>query len=83
MDSLKDRLVMIDSVRRVRPCRVREIKETLDPETAAILENLLTNSKTSLRAIHSELQASDIRVAREALGIHRNNWCGCKEESIV
>ena len=81
MESLKDRLMMIESVQGQRPCRVRDIKGELDPETADVLENLLTNSKTSLRAIHSELRAADIRVAREALGVHRNNWCGCKETS--
>lgn len=81
MDSLKDRLVMIETVQGQRPCRVREIKEKLDEETSEVLENLLTQSKTSLRAIHSELRAADIRVAREALGVHRNNWCGCKETS--
>ena len=82
MDSLKERLVMIETVQGQRPCRVRDIKSTRDPETAEVLENLLTGSKTSLRAIHSELRAADIRVAREALGVHRNNWCGCKETSV-
>lgn len=82
MDSLKERLTMIETVQGKRPCRVREIKATLDDETSEVLENLLTNSKTSLRAIHSELRAVDIRVAREALGVHRNNWCGCKETSV-
>ena len=79
MESLKARLQMIDNAKGQRACRVRDIKVTLDPETAELLENLLTNSKVSLRAIHSELRASDIRVAREALGVHRNNWCGCNE----
>lgn len=83
MESLKERLVMIDSVQSKRPCRVREIKETLDEDVAQILEDLLTKSKTSLRAIHAELRVSDIRVAREALGVHRNNWCGCKETETV
>jgi len=82
VDSLKERLTMIETVQGKRPCRVREIKATLDDETSEVLENLLTNSKTSLRAIHSELRAVDIRVAREALGVHRNNWCGCKETSV-
>lgn len=80
---LKDRLLQIRNTRGKRPCRIRDIKSELDPETAEILENLLTNSKISLRAIHSELRDSDIKVAREALGIHRNNWCGCKETSDV
>lgn len=79
MGSLKERLSIIETVQGRRPCRIREIKATLDEETAEILENLLTKSKTSLRAIHAELRESDIRVAREALGVHRNNWCGCKE----
>lgn len=83
MDSLKDRLSNIEVRQGERPCRVRDIKTSLDHETAGILENLLTNSKTSLRAIHSELQMSGIRVAREALGVHRNNWCGCKETENV
>lgn len=79
MESLKERLSMIETVQGQRRCRIREIKEELDTETADILENLLTNSKTSLRAIHAELRESNVRVAREALGVHRNNWCGCKE----
>jgi hypothetical protein len=79
MTSLKERLSMIETVQGQRPCRVREIKTELDSDTAEILENLLTGSKTSLRAIHAELRESGIRVAREALGVHRNNWCGCKE----
>jgi predicted Zn-ribbon and HTH transcriptional regulator len=83
VESLKERLITIDSVQSKRPCRVREIKETLDEETSQILEDLLTKSKTSLRAIHAELRVSDIRVAREALGVHRNNWCGCKETETV
>lgn len=78
-DTLRDRLAMIETPKGQRRCRVREIKASLDEETAQILENLLTNSKTSLRSIHAELQASNIRVAREALGVHRNNWCGCQE----
>lgn len=83
MDTLKDRLLMIEVSKGQRPCRIRDIKKQLDPETADILENLLTNTKTSLRAIHAELRVCDIRVAREALGVHRNNWCGCKETETV
>jgi hypothetical protein len=79
MNNLKDKLQSLQTVPEAKPCPVGKLMETLDAETAEVLDRLLKESRTSLRAIHDSLHDEDIKIARESLSAHRNGWCRCKK----
>jgi hypothetical protein len=77
LSTLKERLALLDSPPPQKPCPVKALLNQLDPETADLLERLLTQSHKSIRSIHSELASSGIRIGRDSLANHRNGWCRC------
>jgi hypothetical protein len=81
LSTLEERLSVLEQeVPEKRPCPMGAFLSTLPDSTRVKLVNILT-TKISNRRIHSELQASGIRIARESLAAHRNGYCRCPKEN--
>lgn len=81
MNNLKNRLEALNDRPSVEPCPFSALLQSCDAETAEILEKLVDNHQISTRAIHKELQAEGIKIARETISYHRKGWCRCKGTS--
>lgn len=85
MSDLLNRLKEVEDevANRVRPCRMQQIIDTLDQQTATLLGKLLDNRKVSTRMIYNALRDDGIAIDRQKISEHRNGDCRCQRESTV
>ena len=58
-------------------CPVGKLLSEMDTETAKAFEQALAGRATT-RVIHTELTNAGIKIGRDTLAAHRNEWCRCK-----
>jgi hypothetical protein len=57
-------------------CPIGKLTKT-DPESAAILNDLLAGDNVSVRKIHRVVRAENMSIGRDSLQAHRNRKCSC------
>lgn len=82
MNTLLERLKALNPTDG-KPCRMRQLIDSLESETAALLTTLLANPHISAREIHRTLQEGGYRIARENVSEHRNGKCRCSSTGEI
>lgn len=57
-------------------CPIGKLAKT-DPETAAILDELLAGDAVSVRKIYAAIRTEKMRIGRDAMQAHRDRKCSC------
>lgn len=68
---------------RIRQCRMQQVIDSLEDNTADLLNKLLNNPKVSTRVIYNALRDDGIAIDRQKISEHRNGDCRCQREDTV
>ena len=60
----------------LKNCPISKLAKT-DPESAAILNELLASDNVSVRKIHAAVRTEKMRIGRDAMQAHRDRKCSC------
>ena len=63
--------------KRIRPCKTREVKETLDAKDSEILENLIMSFDWPVKTLEKSLAEKGIMLGEGVIRKHRHKLCGC------
>ena len=62
---------------RHRPCRVREVLQTLEPKDQEILEKALADSAWGTKTLSKALSERGLQISETPLSKHRTGRCSC------
>lgn len=64
---------------RVYPCRVRDVRATLEPDDQTALDAALADPRWKHYTLSKALQAKGLDIKTPALQKHRENNCSCSK----
>lgn len=60
-------------------CKVKQIRDSLDPSDQKILDDAIASSEWSNFALARELSRRGLRISRETLANHERKACNCSK----